>query len=642
MIEKMKKLSLLIYHNSRETFLNNLQNLGVVHLEADKSVQNDEIIKNNDECAKLKKVQGILKDLLKKSKKKIWQEEKTKNIDQIISDFNNDYEALNVLENKLDVLKKEKLTLLPWGVFNPEIISKLKEKEINIKFYSLAKSNFKKLDLTDKAYEIISATKGKIYFVVFYKSEEDFSDFNIPEDKFIMKNTDELDLEIEKGKNEIEIQKKKVSLYIKYLNIISEEVQKITDKLAYQITDANLSNEVKGKVLIIKGWLPLRKLKKAESFLKDQDVAYLLEDPQKTDNVPILLRNNFISRLFEPIMKIFSLPSYFELDTTVFLAPFFALFFGLCQADIGYGLFLLTITLLVSIFAKNKTIRSLGLLGMILSIMVVIGGVWLNGIFGFSATEMLIDKYRILPESFRKFTILSNQNDAMVFALMLGIIQILFAYILRIVNQVRNGGIHAGLLPLGNFFLLFGLVSCVVGMSGKGFKIGPFKIGNIFFMFKENISLDIGGNIQTFAFPFFIGILLIVLGTLLILFFNNIDKKIYIRPLLGLWEMYGNITGIPGDILSYLRLFALGLSGGLLGGAVNNIAFMAKGDSNSIASFIIVGLIMVFGHSLNLLLSILGSFVHPLRLTFVEFYKNIGFTGGGIEYSPFNLKYKKK
>jgi V/A-type H+-transporting ATPase subunit I len=91
-------------------------------------------------------------------------------------------------------------------------------------------------------------------------------------------------------------------------------------------------------------------------------------------------------------------------------------------------------------------------------------------------------------------------------------------------------------------------------------------------------------------------------------------------------------TGILGDVLSYIRLFALGLAGGMLGQAFNNLAEMVRSDS--IVTWIPFVLILLFGHVLNILMSSLGAFVHPLRLTFVEYFKNAGYEGKGARYNP--------
>jgi V/A-type H+-transporting ATPase subunit I len=103
-----------------------------------------------------------------------------------------------------------------------------------------------------------------------------------------------------------------------------------------------------------------------------------------------------------------------------------------------------------------------------------------------------------------------------------------------------------------------------------------------------------------------------------------------------LWELYELASGIPGDILSYLRLFALGLSGGLLAEAIVHISLLVKGSSP--LGYIPMVLVLLFGSLLNLAIGLLSAFVHSLRLTFVEFYKAVGFKGGGVEYSPFKIK----
>jgi len=120
-------------------------------------------------------------------------------------------------------------------------------------------------------------------------------------------------------------------------------------------------------------------------------------------------------------------------------------------------------------------------------------------------------------------------------------------------------------------------------------------------------------------------------GIVLILFFNDLKANIFLRIGKGVWELY-NITGIFGDLLSYVRLFALGLSGGVLGIVVNQLAGQLLGIP--VLGIILYALFLLVGHTGVLLLSALGAFVHPMRLTFVEFYKNAGFTGGGKAYKP--------
>ena len=131
---------------------------------------------------------------------------------------------------------------------------------------------------------------------------------------------------------------------------------------------------------------------------------------------------------------------------------------------------------------------------------------------------------------------------------------------------------------------------------------------------------------------------LVIAGAVLALFYNNPDKNPLFNLGLGLWDTYNTATGLVGDLLSYIRLFALGLTGGILGSVFNTLALdAANGVGVPVVSQLIMLFILLFGHSLNLALCVLGSVVHPLRLTFVEFYKNAGFAGGGKEYRPFKI-----
>ena len=143
-------------------------------------------------------------------------------------------------------------------------------------------------------------------------------------------------------------------------------------------------------------------------------------------------------------------------------------------------------------------------------------------------------------------------------------------------------------------------------------------------------------------------IVLIAIGAisaLAIYFLNNIDRLVskpiaglIVNPLAGLYDTYNKASGLMGDVLSYIRLYALCLAGGMLGGAFNMIGDMVRGDEGSILLLIPALLIYVIGHLFNLLMSAISAFVHPLRLNFVEYFKNSGYDGKGQAYNPFEVK----
>jgi V/A-type H+-transporting ATPase subunit I len=208
----------------------------------------------------------------------------------------------------------------------------------------------------------------------------------------------------------------------------------------------------------------------------------------------------------------------------------------------------------------------------------------------------------------------------MAFAIMVGVVQVILGFAIQIINRIRLNGFFAGLMPLGTIFLISAGVIAIINNMAPELVIGPMKVG-ILITSIPNTGL--------------VAIILAIIGGVLVLLFNDVTKKLYIRPLIGLWDLYGIVTGVPGDILSYIRLFALGLAGSLLGGAFNQIAFMVKGDPPSIIGYFFMVVILIIGHSINLGLAALSAFVHPLRLILLEFYKSVGFTGGGLVYSPF-------
>ncbi|MFZ1611511.1 MAG: hypothetical protein WAT52_10605, partial [Chitinophagales bacterium] len=146
----------------------------------------------------------------------------------------------------------------------------------------------------------------------------------------------------------------------------------------------------------------------------------------------------------------------------------------------------------------------------------------------------------------------------------------------------------------------------------------------------------VGALMYAAHFQNLIALASIAIGLFLIIAFSNPDKGILGRIGTGLWDIYG-ITGLFGDVLSYIRLFALGLSSSILGLVVNSISLSLLGGVPVISQLLFL-IVLLFGHGLNFGISTLSAFVHPVRLTFVEFYKNAGFIGGGKQYKPFKSK----
>ena len=185
--------------------------------------------------------------------------------------------------------------------------------------------------------------------------------------------------------------------------------------------------------------------------------------------------------------------------------------------------------------------------------------------------------------------------------------------------------------------LYIGVVQILLGMAVKavnltiqtGFKSAMGTIGWLVLLLTVIVAVMAGIE---FSNPVIVALLIIACVGIFLL--NSPGKNPLLNIGLGLWDTYNMATGLLGDVLSYVRLFALGLSGGILANVFNSMATGMSPDI-PVVGFIVTALIFVIGHALNIFMNILGAVVHPMRLTFVEFFKNAGYTGGGTEYKPF-------
>jgi V/A-type H+-transporting ATPase subunit I len=203
-----------------------------------------------------------------------------------------------------------------------------------------------------------------------------------------------------------------------------------------------------------------------------------------------------------------------------------------------------------------------------------------------------------------KEAIFMDNNDMFQLSLALGVIQIVFGMVLKAVNRTIQFGFKYALSTIGWIILIVSMAVAALAPS----------------------VLPMGGTVHT---------VILAVAAVLIFLLNSPGKNIFLNIGLGFWDTYNMVTGLLGDVLSYVRLFALGLSGGILAGVFNSLATGMSPD-NAVLGPIVMILIFVIGHSINIFMNVLGAMVHPMRLTFVEFFKNSGYTGGGKEYKPFS------
>ena len=252
----------------------------------------------------------------------------------------------------------------------------------------------------------------------------------------------------------------------------------------------------------------------------------------------------------------------------------------------------------ISELSLEDTMKSILSLVQVLGVSAFFTGFLTGGFFGIQ----LYDLDTPLAVTLRDKLYFDN-NMMFNLALILGVIQVIFGMIIKVFNRIIQFGFIYGISTIGWIVLL---VSFIVAVLFPNF-------------------LPMAGTAH-----------LIILGisAIAIFFVNSPGKNVLLNFGLGFWDTYNMATGLLGDILSYVRLFALGLSGGILASVFTSLATGMSPD-NIILGPLITILIFVIGHSINIFMNTLGAIVHPMRLTFVEFFKNSEFSGGGQKYQPF-------
>ena len=599
MISKMKKLTFLVYHKEYDSFLESIRELGVVHIftKSQGVAENVDLQEYIRLTARYTAAMKFLKGL---------------NVEQTphTGDVAKGVEALKRLEemqqeiqqlsHRLQALDKEESTLEPWGNFDPNNLARLKDAGYQVDFYICSEKLFKQewVDLYHAT--VVNQIGSKLFFMT-VTPVNDQVELEVEYAKLPDVSLDELRTRqesVRKQKEEIEGKLNKLAeIAVPDLEAAQRSVYSQIELSKVVLSTDSLADN---KLMLLEGWIPVEKLDEMQNFLGGQEAYYEVADPVPGDNVPIQLNNTGFFKLFEPIMRLYMLPKYNELDLTPFFAPFFMLFFGLCLGDSGYGAIMFFGIMIYRLIAKNieASMKPILSLVQLLGLSTMICGLLTGTCLGFNLYEIQMPFFQSMKE------IISLDNQQMFnLSLILGGVQIIFGMILKAVNQTIQFGFKYAVATVG---WLLVLVSTAIAFAAPGI-------------------MGMGSTVH---------MIIAGIGLAMAFLYNSPDKNIFVNIGLGLWDSYNMCTGLLGDILSYVRLFALGLSGGILASVFNSLAVGMSPD-NIIAGPIVMVLIFVIGHSINMFMNVLGAMVHPMRLTFVEFFKNAGYEGGGKEYTPF-------
>ncbi|MDP2187162.1 MAG: hypothetical protein Q8J69_00635 [Sphingobacteriaceae bacterium] len=586
----MRKYELLLHESDYPAFLEALAELGVAHVQ---TIRNDlpagaeyglRQLKHLDELI------GFLQGLNEPAEAPTagaTLEEASKMVHRI-DELRN---RLQELERQQEQLQNKKRHWVPWGDLPVAALQQLREKGLHFHLFVCPRNAFDPNWRNELLLEQIWENERDLGFVIISEAAE----ISLPMASGQQFAAEDISLWAASWQqHETEMAKIQADLWAARSALPQLEAERDAQTMALrQAHVAHHTEQAGGARLRLLGlFVPAHKTEALDQLLANSPILYQHQRPGPADEVPVLLNNKRFSRLFHPIGDLFALPSYQELDLTPFFAPFFTLFFGMCLGDVGYGLLIVIGVLLAQRRPAWAAYKRIFTLALILGSAAVGFGLLTGTLFG--ANLAAVD-WPWLQNWKLRFL---NTDELFNLALILGLVQILFGMGLRMVNRVRMYGWVHGLSTLG----------WIVGIVGG-------------LLFAGGESLALGAKVLVGA------------GISLILFFNDPGKPLWKQFGKGLWDLYG-ITGLFGDVLSYIRLFALGLASGILGLVVNSIAFSVL-DGPPVISWLFFVLILLVGHGLNFAISTLSAFVHPVRLTFVEFYKNAGFLGGGKEYDPY-------
>ncbi len=341
---------------------------------------------------------------------------------------------------------------------------------------------------------------------------------------------------------------------------------------------------------LLEGWVPAPVLKDLETMVNDETETGVLaaRDPEPDEDVPVLLHNSGPAEAYEVVTRLYSTPKKQELDPTPFMAPFFFIFFGICLSDAGYGILLGLLAFYLyrklTLGDSGKQLLKLLMLG---GISAFAFGILLGGYFG--------DLIKLPPLLFDP---LEEPMIMLIASLAIGLFQVYFGMGLQAYRNIKAGKPLNALYDQGFWFIfLNGLIIYIANVSSIGLWL---------------VIIGAGG---------------------LILTQGRSQRSLVLKFFSGLLSLY-NVTQYLSDVLSYSRLFALGLASVVIGMVVNSVGELVAG---SIVGYVVMVIILTGGHFFNMLISTLSSYVHTSRLQYLEFFNKF-FEGGGRSFQPFRAK----
>ena len=605
MIEKMTRYNFLLPGGEESAFLARLGELGVVDITRSVKPVDEKSAAMLQEAEKIRETAGWLS------------RQDFDGVDPVASaPVETDAVAgIHALKDRLDGLKdrlaaarKDLQARLPWGQYDPAVLDELEARGYTVRYYSIARKKFDAGWAAEVPLQVVFEDAGKVWFVTV--SDDPEYTFPIPELPRPAGTAAEAKAEIARLEADLADVKGRLLGMKSTLPELERRNAGLLADLDLYLAEKGSESAVEGYVSLLEGFAPTADDARLAAEFDKMDVLWYKADARTEDNPPIKLTGNRFTRMFSMLTDMYGRPAYNGFDPTPYISVFFLLFFAFCMGDAGYGILLMLVGLALK---KVKSFAGMSPLVVTLGAATTVIGLLFHTFFSMDMLE-----WTCIPDGVKRFMLpakIAGYDGTMILAIIVGIVHLCLALVLKTYYATKNRGFL-------NVLGVWGWTLLIVG----GVIVG---------------GIALTGALDAKATKWIV----IALGAVSaagIFLLNDLHRNPLKNIGSGLWETYNMVTGLLGDVLSYLRLYALGLAGSMLGFAFNSIGQMVLGDGSSVMLWIPFLVIVIVGHTLNLVMAALGAFVHPLRLNFLEFFKNSGYEVSPRKYNPLKNNSEKK
>ncbi len=635
MIVPMKKVSLIIKGDKKEETLTKLRKLGLLHIEIAEG-SGEKLVELGEQITLL---EGAIFTVGKNKNA----EKKDVNTGEALSVAKEitalDEEKKQILAERV-ALSSELDRVKGWGDVNPESLSELNEKGIDVAFYEMPKAEYNALPDSITTIKL-EAVKSSVKFMLVKSGTEEEEDILAPLNvyRFALPqiSTEKMKQKISEINARIDEIDEKISSYVCYADSLTKAVKALEGDVEFETYATGMENESLSEnddealsVAYFKGYIEAENVDELKKTASESSWGLLIEEPTEEDNVPTKLKNNkFVSLIYPLTDFLGTVPGYFEYDISGWFLAFILIFFGIIFGDGGYGLLITTVAAIPIIKAiiSKKSVAPTFLLVGLFGLSTILWGTLTCTWFGL-APEQLPGWLKSLSVPFISNVYadklwhpfwtsgdigLTTAQNLQIFCFSLALIQLTVAHIK---GAVRNKGSLKMLGDIGSMLQLFGIYYLVLSLvvNAQVFSFG----------------LVLGGiPVGTVA------IALIGIGFVLSFVFSNYEGSIIKSILTSLTNIVSVLLGVVNvfsDIVSYIRLWAVGLAGAAISATVNELAGPLLGNF----MFMILAIVLlVFGHGLNMILNVLSVIVHGIRLNTLEFSSHLDMSWSGHKFKPF-------